>query len=433
MPIYVLNSPATFATGALGSVYGLGFWDTFAVIILVNFTFSWVVGFFGCLGPITGLRTISIGRFSFGIWGTRILVILNLCGMIGWSSVNSIAGAQVLNELSDGKCPLWVGNLIIGVITAVICFFGYFAVHMFERYCWIPQIIVFIFLAGYGAKHFEASASPMGSEAAEAAGVMSFIATTYGFVIGWAGLAADYNVRMPVDVNRNKLTATIWAGNFFGTVIPEVIGAAFMTAVAADPAFAAAYNSRGYGGLMGQALLPLHGFGKFLLVLLALSIVGCNLANNYSLAFACQNFHPLMLKVPRWVWTAIGSGIIIAIAIAGEDSFDEVLESFLSVIGYYLTPFVCIIPIEHFLFRKGHYPLEDWNNMKVLPYGFAGFAAIAAAFIGAVLSMDQTWYEGVIAKAVKPDGAELGWIFSGSFATLAYLPTRYLEMKYTGR
>lgn len=37
-----------------------------------------------------------------------------------------------------------------------------------------------------------------------------------------------------------------------------------------------------------------------------------------------------------------------------------------------------------------------------------GWLLIHYSFVGAVLSMDQTWYEGVIAKAVKPDGAEMG-------------------------
>lgn len=95
-----------------------------------------------------------------------------------------------------------------------------------------------------------------------------------------------------------------------------------MTAVAADPAFADAYDDRGVGGLMGQALRPLGGFGKFLLVLAALSIVGCNLINIYSLAFTVQvgapyvvrqfrdahisqNFHPIMLKVPRFIWVSL--------------------------------------------------------------------------------------------------------------------------------
>jgi NCS1 nucleoside transporter family len=426
-------SPATLATGALGPIFGLGFWDSFAVILIVSFVFSWVVAWFSCLGPRTGLRMMSIGRYSFGIWGTRILVLLNLCGMVGWSAVNGIAGAQVLNEVSDGRCPLWAGNLIIGVCTAIVCFLGYFAVHWFERICWIPQLIAFVFLAGYGAKHFDPSASPMGSGSAEAAGVMSFFAVVYGFIIGWAGCAADYSVRMPVDTNRTSLSVSVWAGNFFGSVSTQLLGAAFMTAVAADPVFAAAYDDRGIGGLLGKALAPLGGFGKLLLVLLALSIVGCNLVNIYSLAFMCQNFHPIMMKVPRFVWTLLGSAAYIAVAIAGEDSFAEVLESFLSIIGYYVTPFIACMAVEHFIFRKGLYPLEDWNNMDVLPYGIAGSAAIVMAFVGAVLSMDQGWYEGVVSKTVKPDGAELGWVFSLIFAITTFIPVRYLERKYTGR
>ncbi|KAK5240928.1 hypothetical protein LTR40_013505, partial [Exophiala xenobiotica] len=177
-----------------------------------------------------------------------------------------------------------------------------------------------------------------------------------------------------------------------------------------------AYNNRGIGGVMGQALEPLHGFGKFLLVLSALSIVGCNLVNNYSLAFTCQNFHPIMMKVPRFVWNVVGSAVFIAIAIAAEDSFAEVLESFLSVIGYVITPFMCCVAIEFLHFRKRKLPLEDWNNMKVLPHGIAGFLAIVMGFVGAVLSMYQTWYVGVVARAT---GAELGWIFSGVFSVIA--------------
>lgn len=427
------DRPATFATGVLGPVFGLGFWDSFSVILIVNFVCSWVIGWFGCLGPLTGLRMMSTGRYSFGIWGSRVLIALNLCGMVGWSAVNSIAGAEVLNDLSDGNCPLWAGNLIIGVCTGLICFLGYFAVHWFERICWMPQLFVFIFIAGYGAKHFDAGALPMGSGSAEAAGVMSFIATIYGFIIAWAGAAADYNVRMPVNTSKRMLIFSTWAGNFLGATITELLGAAFMTSVAKDPKFAAAYDARGVGGLMGEALRPIGGFGKFLLVLLSLSIIGCNLINNYSLAFMCQNFHPIMMKVPRFIWTILGSAATIAVAIAGENSFTEVLESFLSIIGYYTTPFLLCIVIEHYLFRKGRYPLDDWNNMKVIPYGIAGFLAVALGFVGAVLSMDQTWYTGPIAKAIKPHGAELGWIFSGIFSVVTFIPVRYLERRYTGR
>ncbi|KIW11623.1 hypothetical protein PV08_10925 [Exophiala spinifera] len=423
-------NPATFATGVLGPIFGLGFWDSFAVIVLVNFFASIIPGLFGCFGPMTGLRMMSVGRYAFGIWGMRALIVLNICAMVGWSSVNAIAGAQVFNELSDGNCPLWAGNLIIGICTAIISFFGYFAVHAFERWCWVPQVLIFIFLAGFGAKHFDAGALPMGSGSAEARSVMSFVAVLYGFVAGWAQSAADYNVRMPVNTNKRKLILSIWAGNFLGCAIPEILGAAYMTAVAADPKFADAYDNRGIGGLMGEGLRPLHGFGKFLLVLSAMSIIGCNLVNNYSLAFTCQNFHPVLMKVPRIVWNVVGSAVFIAIAIAAENSFAEVLQSFLDIIGYFLTTFLSCVAIEYFYFRKRQFPLEDWNNMKVIPYGIAGFLAVGMGFVGAILSMHQTWYVGVVAKKA---GTELGWIFSGVFATVTFVPVRYLEMKYTGR
>ena len=179
----IYDRPSTFATGTLGpSSFKLGFWDSFAVILIGNFVFSALVACYGLFGPKTGLRMMSIGRYAFGIWGTRVLVILNLCGMVGWSSVNSISGAQVFTALSNGVMPLWAGNLTISVVTGIIGFFGYNAVHWFERFCWAPQLIVFIFLAGYGAKHFDGAALPMGSGAAEAGSCLSYLASIYGYV-----------------------------------------------------------------------------------------------------------------------------------------------------------------------------------------------------------------------------------------------------------
>jgi purine-cytosine permease-like protein len=49
-----------------------------------------------------------------------------------------------------------------------------------------------------------------------------------------------------------------------------------------NPDWAAAYASGSVGGLLGAVLAPVGGFGKFCLVLLALSIVANNIPNNYS-------------------------------------------------------------------------------------------------------------------------------------------------------
>lgn len=47
-----------------------------------------IVGYFGCFGPMTGLRTYSIARYAFGIWGIRAIIVIGVCGAIGWASVN---------------------------------------------------------------------------------------------------------------------------------------------------------------------------------------------------------------------------------------------------------------------------------------------------------------------------------------------------------
>ena len=62
---------------------------------------------------------------------------------------------------------------------------------------------------------------------------------------------------------------------FFGLWIPicfvEILGAALMTIT--NPAYTGAFADGGTGGLLGQVLSPWGGGGKFILVLLALSVV----------------------------------------------------------------------------------------------------------------------------------------------------------------
>jgi hypothetical protein len=47
--------------------------------------------------------------------------------------------------------------------------------------------------------------------------------------------------------------------------------------------------------------------------------------------------------------------------------------------------------------------------------------------------MDQEWYPGVVSKAIKPDGAESGYILSLVFDVATFIPVRDLERKHTGR
>lgn len=207
--------------------------------------------------------------------------------------VNSIVGGQVITELSNGKCPLVVGVILIAIISLIIALLGYRFVHHFERFSWMVMIILFCIVAGLGAKHFVNT--PMGSGPPEAASVLSFGGAVFGFSVAWISLTADYNVNMSVDIPRWKVFFWTYLGLFLSLNLIEMlgistlsflqlltIGAACMAATVNNPAWAAAYTSGSVGGLLGAVLAPVGGFGKFCLVLLALSIVANNIPNNYS-------------------------------------------------------------------------------------------------------------------------------------------------------
>src|SRR5437764_4071293 len=136
---------STVALGTLAhTIFGLGFWDSFAIIVIFNVLGTLPVAFFSTLGPKLGLRQMTISRFSFGWVGSMIMAIFNVAACIGWSAVNVIVGGQLVTALSNGAVPRWVGILIIAILTTLVSIYGYRYVHRYERYAWIPMAILFV-------------------------------------------------------------------------------------------------------------------------------------------------------------------------------------------------------------------------------------------------------------------------------------------------
>src|ERR1700760_2282418 len=191
----------------------------------------------------------------------------------GWNAINSISGASVLNALSDGKCPTWVGVIIICTSVWIICALGINFIHKFDAFLWIPPLLCWIFAAGGGAKHFAGDAvkSPTGANGAAAS--LSFIAVVFSFAVSWINCAADYNVRMPVKTPRWKIFIATYVGIFFPTALVQVLGAALYSACQANHAWKVSYSAYGVGGPLQLAVAPFGGFGKLLLAFAALSSI----------------------------------------------------------------------------------------------------------------------------------------------------------------
>ena len=197
------------------------------------------------------------------------------------------------------------------------------------------------------------------------------------------------------------------------------------------------YDGQGVGFLLQYILYP-RGFAKFLLVLLVMSGIGMNCIAIYSGALSIQQFAQPLSLIPRFFWTLIVFVAILLIGIAGRNHLLEVLQNFLSLLGYWNTSFFVILFIEHYLFRDGwngfqNYDLEAWNTASKMPIGIAGLAAFAAGIAGAVVGMDETWWVGPIARKIGDYGGDVGNELALVFTLVTYIPVRYVELKYVGR
>jgi purine-cytosine permease-like protein len=195
------------------------------------------------------------------------------------------------------------------------------------------------------------------------------------------------------------------------------------------------YDDQGVGWLLQSILYP-HGFAKFLLVILVLSGIGTNCIAIYSGALSIQQFAQPLSIIPRFFWTLIIFAAILLIGIVGRNHLLEVLQNFLSLLGYWNTSFFIILFTEHYWFRDGwngfqNYDLEAWNTPSKMPVGIAGFFAFAAGIAGAVVGMSETWWVGPIAK--KLAGGDVANELALVFTLVTYVPVRYLELHLIGR
>src|SRR5215469_16265272 len=149
---------ATVALGSLSFFFGLGFWGSVIVILIFNILGVLPVAFLNTLGPKTGLAQMPLTRFSFGLQGAKLPAIFNALACIGWSAVNAVIGSSLIVAWSDNKIPQWAALIFLAAITTAVSVFGYFIVHRYERYAWIPMFLLFGYVFVVSFKHFSTSA-----------------------------------------------------------------------------------------------------------------------------------------------------------------------------------------------------------------------------------------------------------------------------------
>ncbi|QRG39909.1 hypothetical protein FDK38_004369 [Candidozyma auris] len=411
------------------------------------------------MGPQSGCRQMVTARFLFGQWFVKIIAIIVIIGGIGWSVINCVAGGQLISAISNAG--LEVGIVVIMIVSWIIGVFGIRVLLKFQTTLAIPTnvaILLFYIVVCKKTSHIadtNQAIRDMNMDSQTNAGHwLSVFALAYSVTSTWGSGAADYYILFPEGTPDWQ----VFMLTFLGIAIPSNF-AAVCSIIAGAITFTyhpwlTNYDAYGIGGIFASAFEPWHGFGKFVVVILYISLMCNNIMNTYSCALEFQLIDTRLAYVPRWVWVTVVAVIYLVLALAGKEHLNNILSNFLPMLGYWITMYITLLLEENLIFRSTQaarrlhynefdvadgekitmlYNWANWNRPNRRSIGLAATFAFLCGVAGAVLGMNQVYYVGVLAEKIGHDGADIGmWLCIG-FTGLTYPPLRYFELKKFGR
>lgn len=312
--------------------------------------------------------------------------------------MNVVVVGQILAAVSDYTMTIAVGCVIIAVISYVISVFGFAIIHTYEKYSWIATFIILCVLIGQVAPQVDASIPTLDTGLGLSGSMLSFLAINFSSASGWCSIASDYYCNYPANTKSWKIFFLTFFGISIPTIFVTVIGACLGNAAVSssvNPILTTAYDDHGLGGLLREAFHPLR-FSKFCLVLLVFSVIGNNVAVNYSSGLSMQLLGHYFHAIPRFLWSLVNAVVIAVLAIAGRQHLSTIVSNFVSLLGYWTVSFTVILLIEDQFFRRREgYNLNVWDVPQKLPWGQAAILSLLCGYLaGGVTGMSQTWYIG---------------------------------------
>lgn len=390
------------------TVYTLSFKDAAFCAVFGSLLGSLAVAYIARWGPISGNRTMIFARYTFGWWPSKLIVLLNLIILLGYSMIDLVVAGQLLNAVStNGSLSVVVGIIIVAIIGWGITTFGIEIFHTYMRYAWLPQLIAVSILFGVSASQFDLQKPSSGDPRTITGNRISFFSLCLSAAITYAGGAADFFVYYPPSTPRLPLFAVSLLGLIFSFTFALLVGIGLASAIPKNATYAAAYES-GQGNLLVEGFSSLGGFGKFLGVVIALGLIANLIAPTYSSGIDFQILGRAAQKIPRFIWNTFGVIIYTVCALAGRNSLSVIFTNFLALMGYWVAIWIAITIEEQVIFRRRRgYDWTIWNQQDKLPVGMAALVAFLVGWAGAILCMAQVWYIGPIAKEVGEYGADV--------------------------
>jgi NCS1 nucleoside transporter family len=407
--------------GMLGpAIFELNFLDSSLCAVFGMLVGCLPVAYTATFGPRSGNRTMIFARYTMGWWPSKLVVILNIIVLLGYSLIDCVVAGQILSAVSpNNSLSIVVGIIIVAVMTWGITTFGYSIFHYYERWSWLPQLIVFCILSGVAGPKFDTTSPSVATGRTLIGNRLSFFSLCLAAAITYAGVGADYFVYYPEDTPKRKVFFNTFAGLTLSFTFAFILGIGLASGITANTSWSSAYDTS-QGALIVEGFRPLGSFGSFCGVIVALGLIANLIPPTYSSGVDFQTLGRYCLRIPRVVWNTIGVIIYTVCALAGREHLAEIFTNFLALMGYFVCIFIAISLEEHLIFRRlGKRRLEGdqgfvwshWNQKEKLPLGIAALVAFLVGWVGSILSMAQVWYIGPIAKLIGDYGADVSLAF----------------------
>ena len=384
-----------FATVFVGFIavayFGLGFWQAIAAIVLGNALGAATQGVLSTWGPREGLAQLVLSRTAFGSRGNILPAAINtVMAGLGWFAVNSVSGGLALATLTG--MPAWLALIIVVILEVALAFVGHDLVQFFERYASFVLGAIFIVATITIFLHADVNTVVKGG-GFSFGGFTLTAAAAFGYAAGWNPYASDYSRYLPKSSSPAKIAWAAGLGNFISCTVLMAAGAAAALIPFSGSATASPTD-------VFVSSMPVF-VRDITLVAIAIGAIAANALNIYS---GAMSFLAAGVKIPfalRRAIIAIGFGVIgfvIALVSILNQSIAANYENFLLVIAYWIAPWLGIVLVDRLL-RRGT-AIAAFIPDKAKYRNPAGIISlIVAGFISIWLFSNQSFYEGLVARA----------------------------------
>ena len=350
-----------WAGGSLGTAFS--FYEILGIIFIGNLLLGSYAASLAYIAYKTGLNTVLLGRYSFGLQGSKLSDFILGFTQIGWYAWGTATIAIILVKLldlsADWSTPLM---LLFGFGFCISASIGYKAMALLSKIS-VPLMLFFIGLCFYkGIIDVGGVGELIAKQPIESMTIGAAITMVFGTFVSGGTQATNWS--RFAKSGKIAVVATL-AAFFIGNGLMVFVGA--------------------FGALVYQQsdivdVLVSQGFMLAAIIMLFTNIWTTQDNTIYNFAAAGCN---LLRTEKRKLITVIGAALGTAMAIMG---MYNVLIPFLILLGTFIPPIGAIIMTDFWVRYRGNMPaLSDINLPK---YNMQGLSAYV---IGSAVAYFSPW------------------------------------------